>query len=296
MPRVQLLNLSSEGYGETHRKWSSKQAGVCLRLLPGSIWNKSVLWETHEEETLDVFLGKASDHELDSPPVQSGFSGQLQVFQIPAGKNNIDLLEFMVSQRKNIEALVLDKVQAYPQKVQFIAHIDLMKPAPLDESEEKETTVYANSEMTTVYSDGLTDDQFFDMVEKMLSVLFIFASGGSGWVVSQINHVDVKMAQFQPIQGSSYIELPPNIKKCKYLLNIRNKDHNCFTYCFVAAYHMKYGPSLTREGKSETYRTNPETYRGTGIHVPNGNYPAPMSIKHMDDFEEKNVVNINVFR
>ena len=42
----------------------------------------------------------------------------------------------------------------------------------------------------------------------MLTVLFVFASDGSGWILHKILWVDLKFAEFSLIRGSSFIELP----------------------------------------------------------------------------------------
>ena len=194
-----LIQCQECNYSTCHLKDMEKHIGSDRQIswsvsAPRSILNKSVFWETDEGEALDVFLEKILWSRVGLSCTIwvfldickfSGFQGKIQ-YRLAGIHGQLEW-----TTRKNIEPLVLDKVQAYPQKVQFIAHIDLMKPAPLNESEEKETKLYANSEWSRVYSDGLIDDEFLDMVGKMLSLLFIFASVGGVWVVSQISHLDV---------------------------------------------------------------------------------------------------------
>ena len=61
-----------------------------------------------------------------------------------------------------------------PQKVQFSAKLSLHKEAR-DNGEASDIDVYANSEMTPVHH-RLSNETFSHMLEKMLSVLFVFAS------------------------------------------------------------------------------------------------------------------------
>ena len=81
-----------------------------------------------------------------------------------------------------------------PQKVQFSAKLSLHKEAR-DNGEAADIDIYANSEMTPVYHQ-FSDETFSHMVEKMLTVLFVFASKGSGWILQKILWVDLIFAKF----------------------------------------------------------------------------------------------------
>ena len=101
--------------------------------------------------------------------------------------------------------------------------------------------------MTPVYDNGLSDEAYLQMVEKMINLLATFNSLGIGWTLEKVLKVDVKFARFRPIHNSSYIALPSKIANCRGLLNVRNhEDRDCFRYCFVAAYHMYHQTSLDR--------------------------------------------------
>ena len=44
-------------------------------------------------------------------------------------------------------------------------------------------------------------------------------------------YVDLKLREYKPLSGSSYIELPKWIYNKKPTVNIKNKDQKCFEYC-----------------------------------------------------------------
>ena len=69
--------------------------------------------------------------------------------------------------------------------------------------------------MTPVYSQGLSSEIFWTMVEKMMIVLTTFASKGSGWVPEKVIKTIVKFARYRPLTGSSYIALPSKLQNCK---------------------------------------------------------------------------------
>ena len=118
--------------------------------------------------------------------------------------------------------------------------------------------------------------------------------------MDKIIELDIKFATFNPIRGSSYLPTPPELEAPHLLLNIRNRqDHNCFLYCFTAAWHLKHGPLLYAASRDSIgRRTNPETYspRNQLAHQAVGDYEMPMGFGQMLRFEKLNKCNVNVFR
>ena len=65
----------------------------------------------------------------------------------------------------------------------------------------------------------------------MLATLYTITASGSGWIVVKIVHLEIRVALFVPMTGSSSIALPNKLQLFHSLLNIRNhEDHNCFLY------------------------------------------------------------------
>ena len=60
---------------------------------------------------------------------------------------------------------------------------------------------------------------------------------GSGWVLSEILHLDLNVAQYKPLKGSSYLPLHKKLKDKKAIININNKDNKCFMWSVLAALH-----------------------------------------------------------
>ena len=70
-------------------------------------------------------------------------------------------------------------------------------------------------------------------------------SEGSGWVIDRIDNHYIDVTTYQPLHGSSYIELPIELQNsAKGLINIKNKDDECFRWC-----HTRHKP--TKERSSE---------------------------------------------
>ena len=69
---------------------------------------------------------------------------------------------------------------------------------------------------------------------EVLDVIHKWVSEGSGWVIDKIDSHYINIVIYQPLNGSSYIELPINLKNpAKGLINIKNKDDECFRWCHI---------------------------------------------------------------
>ena len=174
-----------------------------------------------------------------------------------------DLQAFMKFKQERIQELIDQKLSAGPQKVQLSAELQLLKHFREPDEDEERITIFANSLMTPVYAEGLSNADFSSMLEKMLAVLFTLASSGSGWLLEKVLRVNIKFAKYRPASGSSYIDLPPHLQKCNFLLNIRSHtDNNCFLYSFVAASYLKSNNFEGEEGRNDSLKlASPEFYQ-----------------------------------
>ena len=231
-------------------------------------------------------------------PEKSAFNGTAETFFLAAKPDDFDFLQFMIDQKSVIKEIVQESLERESRKLQFSANLIVEKPSLVAE-EKKELPIHINSKMETVYmGDGLSDEAFSRMLDQMLTSLVTFTTHGSGWVLKQIIGLNIRLVSHLPIRGSSYIALPPFLDNMKCLLNIRNHgDNKCFIYCYVAAWHFKFGPSL-HESVSWRLRTSPETYSAVNIlaHQPLGEYEMPMGFKQIPKFEKTNKVQVNIFQ
>ena len=59
----------------------------------------------------------------------------------------------------------------------------------------------------------------------------------SGWLIHKIVNIQIHTATYDPLMGSSYIDLPKKIKKTKAVINIQNNDDKCFLWSVLAHLH-----------------------------------------------------------
>ena len=73
---------------------------------------------------------------------------------------------------------------------------------------------------------------FNDEVDQIMEILSNFYNRGSNWIFDSIISVDIT---HDPLRGSMYIELPKEIAINKAIINIKNKDNECFKWCVLRA-------------------------------------------------------------
>ena len=70
--------------------------------------------------------------------------------------------------------------------------------------------------------------------QEILNVINKWLSEGSGWVIDRIDSHYINVTLYKPLNGSSYIELPTELRNPKKgLINIKNNDDECFRWCHI---------------------------------------------------------------
>ena len=70
--------------------------------------------------------------------------------------------------------------------------------------------------------------------QEILNVIDKWVSEGSGWVIDRIDSHYLNITLYKSLNGSSYIELPTELRNSKKaLINMKNKDEECFRWCHI---------------------------------------------------------------
>jgi hypothetical protein len=117
--------------------------------------------------------------------------------------------------------------------------------------------------MKTVHQHEL-DNQLDEAKQKIIKSLVLFQKEGSGWVLDEILHLDLSIAQYTPVKGSSYIPLPSKLKTKKAIINIKNSDNKCFMWSILAALH----PASRDSERLNHYQQYKDKLDFTGIEFP----------------------------
>ena len=60
----------------------------------------------------------------------------------------------------------------------------------------------------------------------------VWINNESGWIIELIEYQQINISIYRPLLGSSYMNLPVELKSPKKgLINIKNKDKKCFLWC-----------------------------------------------------------------
>ena len=70
--------------------------------------------------------------------------------------------------------------------------------------------------------------------EELKHRLDIWTGEGSGWLIDKIEEISIDISNYDTLVGSSYIPLRSELNNSmKGLINIKNKDNECFKWCHV---------------------------------------------------------------
>ena len=189
-------HLSSDHNGKPNR--------ACIYCKKVFITEGDFKSHLHLEHSLPV----SKPEIIDQVQVKSAFGNTFKSFHID-GDDSPDFLEFMLEKESIIRETLLKNAQRSPIKVQICVTIRLEKPT---REEDEKTEIHLNTEMTPVFAEGLSRQGYFEMIDRLLAILFSFTAHGSGWVLDKKIQVEVKMASLTPARGSSYLALPSELQ------------------------------------------------------------------------------------
>ena len=102
---------------------------------------------------------------------------------------------------------------------------------------------------------------------------------GSGWVFFEVENLTLYTDIWDPIKGSSYIDLPKELKNKNAIINMKNEDNKCFLWCVLRALNPskdKHPSRIDKDLKSKESTLNME-----GI-------AYPVDLKDIKRFEKQN--------
>ena len=101
---------------------------------------------------------------------------------------------------------------------------------------------------------------------------------GSGWVFVEVENLTLHTDIWDPLKGSSYIDLPKELKNKNAIINMKNEDNKCFLWCVLRALNPKdeHPERIDKDLKSKENTLNME-----GI-------TYPVELKNIKRFEKQN--------
>ena len=147
-------------------------------------------------------------------------------------------------------------------------------------------TAFFNGKAKTITKANDIEPKLSMSRQEILNVIDKWVSEGSGWVIDRIGSHSINVTLYKPLNGSSYIELPTELRNPKKgLINIKNKDDECFRWCHIR--HLN--PQIEhpeRIKKGDKQMINELNYDGIAF---------PVTQKQYNKIEMQNGIRINVF-
>ena len=109
---------------------------------------------------------------------------------------------------------------------------------------------------------------------------------GSGWVFVEVENLTLHIDIWDSIGGSSYIDLPKELKNKNAIINMKNEDNNkCFLWCVLRALNPK---DKHPERIDKDLKSKEDTLNMEGI-------TYPVDLKDINRFEKQNLdISISV--
>ena len=147
-------------------------------------------------------------------------------------------------------------------------------------------TAFFNSKAKTITKADDIEHELNMSRQDILNMIDKWVSEGSGWVIDRIDSHYINVTTYTPLHGSSYIELPTELKNPKKgLINMKNKDDECLRWCHIRHLNPqeKDPQRIKKVDKEMIHKLN---YDGIEF---------PVSQKHYHKVEKQNNIRINVF-
>ena len=147
-------------------------------------------------------------------------------------------------------------------------------------------TAFFNGKAKTITKPDDIEHELSLSRQEILNVIDKWVSEGSGWVIDRIDSHYINVTTYTPLHGSSYIELPIELRNPKKgLINIKNKDDECFRWCHIRHLNPQ-EKDPQRIKKKDKKRVNELNYERIEF---------PVSQKHYNKIERQNDIRISVF-
>ena len=122
--------------------------------------------------------------------------------------------------------------------------------------------------------------------QQILNKIAQWVSEGSGWTIQSIENHYINIVNYKPLKGSSYINLPQELRNsAKGLINMKNNDNECFRWCHIRHLNPQ-EKDPQRIKKTDKIFISQIDYSGIEF---------PVTVKQINKIEKQNNICINLF-
>lgn len=200
--------------------------------------------------------------------------------------NNANSTEFNSPERffSVISNDILELITDLTQTLKCIK-INFILKANFTQETKNLTNQFDFQTMNQVVTAGSDLDQIINSLSVvLLNRISEFEQKDSGWALDSICHIDMNVNKFNPLRGSSYIDLPRDIKYKKAIINVKNNDCLCFKWALLSALY----PSKKNSDRVTSYTIHAHKLNFENI-------AFPIKLRDISKIERVNDISINVF-
>ena len=190
------------------------------------------------------------------------------------GKEGFDPQSFMDGAHENMTELLRNKRNT---KVKLI-----LKCYMLSEKDNSIRDFPFHSDIEVNVEGTNENDIYITMLdtilERIANLINGSSGGGSGWVFYKIIKLELHTISYRPLRGNTWIPLLKELADKKAIINMKNKDNECFKWCVLRKLNPK---DDNAERVDKELRKKENTLNMEGIEY-------PVSFKDIDLFEKQN--------
>ena len=130
------------------------------------------------------------------------------------------------------------------------------------------------------------DEALQEVFKSLMKKIDEYMSRGSCWILHELLRLDLHTYEYIPLQGSTYIPLPKDLKAKHAVINMNNTDEKCFIWCIALALYGD--PNAPHQERVTHLRQHEHKFNMTGIEM-------PMQLKDIPRFERQNDISVSVY-
>jgi len=252
-----------------------------------------------KEKNMDAEMKKiiSKYYELEPPKtmyknkkggVQS-FSRRVGTKQTVGNDVNKDFIKYASKLTPKITMIMRDALKDWQYKVVLTLSVNLrkfnVKQNATRSKEMQNPAFHSSSEDAprTILKASDIKESIQHMLNNVENQMDNFIRNGSGHIVDSFNFIDVRIIQYKPIRGSSYIPLPAWVNSKKAVINVKNSDDKCFLWSVLSALHEQ-RKNAERVSKYKQYENTLNVSR----------LKFPVKVEDIPKFEADNNIKISV--
>ena len=200
-------------------------------------------------------------------------------------KNSKDPLMQLQNTRKAV-AIHIEKMLKSMKGLKFVETLRVTFEKQTGREEKITKTAYFNSQPQTITNDTQIELALSSSKQAILNKIAVWISEGSGWTVLSVDNHYLNLVKYEPMKGSSYIQLPTELRhNNKGLINMKNEDNECFRWCHIRHLNPQDKDAQRIKKSDKAFVANLD-YSGIEF---------PVTTKQYNKIEKQNEININVF-